>query len=111
MNKIEEYSIEWFRWHRDNHPKWLGTQAYKLLEHYEQLEAGKEDGGSKMKVDERTLKVLDNVKALITVARVAKDYRRSTTDWLMDEDDREDLVRADGNALDKALKEVEHLLD
>jgi len=34
---MEEYSIEWFRWHRQNNTKWLGTQALRLLEHYEQL--------------------------------------------------------------------------
>ena len=55
--------------------------------------------------------LLSERQSLLRVARAAKEYRRSTTDWLMDEDDREDLVRADGNALDKALKEVEHLLD
>lgn len=35
----EEYSIEWYRWLYVNNPKWLGTQALKLWEHYAVLEA------------------------------------------------------------------------
>lgn len=34
-----QYSVEWFRWMYLNNPKWLGTQALKLWEHYAVLEA------------------------------------------------------------------------
>ena len=33
-----EYSVEWFRWMYINNPKWLGTQALRLWEHYAALE-------------------------------------------------------------------------
>lgn len=38
-DRMIEYSVEWFKWQRDNHKEWLGTQALRLLEHYEELEA------------------------------------------------------------------------
>ena len=34
-----EYSVEWFRWMYINNPKWLGTRALRLWEHYAALEA------------------------------------------------------------------------
>lgn len=36
---MKEYSVEWFKHQRDTHKEWLGTQALRLLEHYEKLEA------------------------------------------------------------------------
>ena len=39
MGEPEQYSIEWFREMNADNPKWLGTQAFKLWEHYVALEA------------------------------------------------------------------------
>ena len=52
----------------------------------------------------------EDLQALLRVARAAKEYRHSTTNWLMDDGDQEDLVRADGEHLDEALKEAGPLL-
>jgi len=36
FNSMEEYSIEWFKQLRKWNDKWLGTQAIKMLEHYDE---------------------------------------------------------------------------
>lgn len=38
MNVNKEYSVEWFKEIYKDNPKWLGTQARKLLGHYLELE-------------------------------------------------------------------------
>lgn len=43
-----EYSVEWFRWMSINNPKWLGTQALRLWEHYAALEVKRDELKAKL---------------------------------------------------------------
>jgi hypothetical protein len=56
------------------------------------------------------LRLIRNYNALLRVARAARAYRESSTNWSMYEYDQEELANADGRRLDEALKEVKHLL-